>query len=229
MPFDPRIIPVDQPPLCDDGGLDLPDELAELAEQLADDAVFLSQRYPAHLYSQGPVETQQLTPASAIAADGPDADVDPTPVSESAAESTSKSRSRRLRRSLPIWLSASLACVCLAFVMGEIWQGESSDRVASSAVAKSAASSVGGAIAPLVDAHDVVTVSQPDNGALLANPSDANRTETVATPGLEITLVGATADDFPAVDAGGLSLENMSTLELEAVVDLGAPEGGISF
>lgn len=47
MPFDPRLIHPDDAPLRPDGDLDLPADLAALAEQLADDAFHLSARYPA--------------------------------------------------------------------------------------------------------------------------------------------------------------------------------------
>jgi hypothetical protein len=47
MPFDPRLIHPDDAPLRADGDLDLPDDLAALAEQLSDDAAHLSARYPA--------------------------------------------------------------------------------------------------------------------------------------------------------------------------------------
>ena len=47
MPFDPRLIHPDDAPLGPDGDLDLPDDLSALAEQLSDDAVHLSARYPA--------------------------------------------------------------------------------------------------------------------------------------------------------------------------------------
>jgi hypothetical protein len=47
MPFDPRIVHPDEPPLLPDGELDLPTDLAALAEQLGDDAAHLSACYPA--------------------------------------------------------------------------------------------------------------------------------------------------------------------------------------
>src|SRR5437660_201191 len=46
MRFDPKLVHPDQPPLSPDGDLDLPDELAALALQLADDAAHLSACYP---------------------------------------------------------------------------------------------------------------------------------------------------------------------------------------
>lgn len=47
MPFDPKLIHPDQAPLLPDGDLDLPADLAAMAEQLADDAAHLATRYPA--------------------------------------------------------------------------------------------------------------------------------------------------------------------------------------
>jgi hypothetical protein len=47
MPFDPKLVHPDQAPLLPSGELDLPADLAALAEQLADDAVHLATRYPA--------------------------------------------------------------------------------------------------------------------------------------------------------------------------------------
>ncbi|MCI0359832.1 MAG: hypothetical protein L0211_15250 [Planctomycetaceae bacterium] len=47
MRFDPRLIQPDDAPLRNDGELDLPDDLAALAGQLADDAAHLSACYPA--------------------------------------------------------------------------------------------------------------------------------------------------------------------------------------
>jgi hypothetical protein len=47
MPFDPRLIHPDEPPLRPDGELDLPADLAALAEQLGDDAAHLSACYSA--------------------------------------------------------------------------------------------------------------------------------------------------------------------------------------
>lgn len=46
MPFDPRLIPPEPPPLDPDGEISLPDDLALLAEQLADDAQHLARCYP---------------------------------------------------------------------------------------------------------------------------------------------------------------------------------------
>jgi hypothetical protein len=47
MPFDPKLIHPDEPPLSRAGELDLPDDLGALAEQLADDARHLASCYPA--------------------------------------------------------------------------------------------------------------------------------------------------------------------------------------
>jgi hypothetical protein len=46
MRFDPRLIHPDDPPERADGELELPDHLAALAEQLADDAAHLASRFP---------------------------------------------------------------------------------------------------------------------------------------------------------------------------------------
>jgi hypothetical protein len=47
MPFDPKLVRPDDAPLLPSGEIQLPDELAALAEQLSDDAAHLSARYPA--------------------------------------------------------------------------------------------------------------------------------------------------------------------------------------
>jgi len=47
MPFDPKIIAADEPPLTADGEIDLPVDLAGLSQQLSDDASHLASRYPA--------------------------------------------------------------------------------------------------------------------------------------------------------------------------------------
>jgi hypothetical protein len=47
MPFDPHLIHPEQPPLTGSGDLQLPDDLAELAAQLGDDARHLAATYPA--------------------------------------------------------------------------------------------------------------------------------------------------------------------------------------
>lgn len=46
QPFEPRLILPDPPPLDDQGELDLPDDLTALAEQLQDDAAYLSNCHP---------------------------------------------------------------------------------------------------------------------------------------------------------------------------------------
>ena len=47
MRFDPKLIHLDEPPLNLDGELNLPADLAALAEQLSDDAAHLAAQYPA--------------------------------------------------------------------------------------------------------------------------------------------------------------------------------------
>ena len=47
MLFDPKLIRPENAPLLPDGELDLPPELAALAEQLRDDSAHLATRYPA--------------------------------------------------------------------------------------------------------------------------------------------------------------------------------------
>ena len=47
MPFDPKLVQPDDAPLLTSGELDLPSDLAALAEQLGDDAAHLASRYPA--------------------------------------------------------------------------------------------------------------------------------------------------------------------------------------
>ena len=60
MPFDPKLIQAHEPPLTATGELDLPPELASLAEQLTDDAAHLAGCYPpntatgARSVSEGP-------------------------------------------------------------------------------------------------------------------------------------------------------------------------------
>ena len=46
MPFDPKLIRPDEPPLMPNGELDLPSDLKALAEQLGDDAAHLAATYP---------------------------------------------------------------------------------------------------------------------------------------------------------------------------------------
>jgi hypothetical protein len=52
MPFDPKLIHPDDAPLLPDGEIQLPDDLAALADQLSDDAAHLSARYPASAQPQ---------------------------------------------------------------------------------------------------------------------------------------------------------------------------------
>jgi hypothetical protein len=47
MPFDPKLIHPENAPLLPDGEIDLPPELAALADQLRDDSAHLAARYPA--------------------------------------------------------------------------------------------------------------------------------------------------------------------------------------
>jgi len=56
MPFDPKLIHAEEPPLTAGGDLDLPADLAALAQQLGDDAAHLSARYPA-----GPAKAETTT------------------------------------------------------------------------------------------------------------------------------------------------------------------------
>ncbi|MDX1945006.1 MAG: hypothetical protein SFU86_06335 [Pirellulaceae bacterium] len=49
MPFDPKLIHPDEPPVNGAGDLELPDDLSALAEQLTDDAAHLAASYPAEL------------------------------------------------------------------------------------------------------------------------------------------------------------------------------------
>jgi hypothetical protein len=46
MPFDPKLLPSDEPPLKRDGELDLPADLEALGEQLRDDAAHLARQFP---------------------------------------------------------------------------------------------------------------------------------------------------------------------------------------
>jgi hypothetical protein len=68
MPFDPRLIHPDDAPLRADGELDLPADLAALANQLADDAVRLSARYPANREPQVALAAQLVESAERIKA-----------------------------------------------------------------------------------------------------------------------------------------------------------------
>lgn len=49
MRFDPKLIQPEDAPLDACGDIDLPDDLADLAAQLGDDAAWLAERYPAPL------------------------------------------------------------------------------------------------------------------------------------------------------------------------------------
>jgi hypothetical protein len=66
MPFDPRIVHPDEPPLRPDGGLDLPADLAALAEQLGDDAAHLSACYPADRAPQVALAAELVQSAARI-------------------------------------------------------------------------------------------------------------------------------------------------------------------
>jgi hypothetical protein len=66
MPFDPRLIHPDQPPLLPGGELDLPADLMALAEQLTDDAAHLAARYPADCASQGALAAELVESAERI-------------------------------------------------------------------------------------------------------------------------------------------------------------------
>jgi hypothetical protein len=49
MPFNPKLVLPDVPPLASDGELNLPADLAALGDQLTDDAAHLARRYPSRL------------------------------------------------------------------------------------------------------------------------------------------------------------------------------------
>ncbi|MCU0877770.1 MAG: hypothetical protein MUF06_08315 [Pirellulaceae bacterium] len=66
MRFDPRLIHPDEPPERADGELDLPDHLAALAEQLADDAAHLSLKYPAEPPAQLSLAARLAREAEAV-------------------------------------------------------------------------------------------------------------------------------------------------------------------
>jgi hypothetical protein len=73
MPFDPNLIPADEAPLTANGEINLPDELAALAEQLRDDSAHLAAVYPASPANGGqqPATTSrknQYAAAAAVAA-----------------------------------------------------------------------------------------------------------------------------------------------------------------
>jgi hypothetical protein len=55
MPFDPKLIHADEPPLAANGELNLPSDLAGLAEQLRDDAAHLSAAYPPTIAAHSPL------------------------------------------------------------------------------------------------------------------------------------------------------------------------------
>jgi hypothetical protein len=83
MPFDPRLIHPDDAPLRADGDLELPADLAALAEQLADDAAHLAARYPAQPKPQAALAAELVDSAERIKLAGQ--------------SSTSLSRGRALR------------------------------------------------------------------------------------------------------------------------------------
>lgn len=65
MPFDPRLITPDDAPLDAHGEIDLPDDLAELAAQLCDDAAHLSACYPARsLHHESPTAAEVVSAPS---------------------------------------------------------------------------------------------------------------------------------------------------------------------
>jgi hypothetical protein len=70
MPFEPNLIHPDDPPLSPDGELQLPADLAALAEQLGDDARHLATRYPAARGSlaRGPLAPRAESPQVNLAA-----------------------------------------------------------------------------------------------------------------------------------------------------------------
>ncbi len=63
MRFDPKLIHPDEPPLAADGELDLPADLAALAEQLGADAAHLTATYPVGRIPTSPVPVGR-SPAS---------------------------------------------------------------------------------------------------------------------------------------------------------------------
>ncbi len=69
-PFDPRLIHPEDAPLRLDGDLDLPADLAALAEQLADDAAHLSARYPANREPQVALAAELVDSAERIKSAG---------------------------------------------------------------------------------------------------------------------------------------------------------------
>jgi len=67
MPFDPKLIHADEPSLAANGDLNLPPDLAALAEQLRDDATHLAASYPStftsHLPTLRPHQPRRRTTA----------------------------------------------------------------------------------------------------------------------------------------------------------------------
>jgi hypothetical protein len=111
MPFDPHIIRPDDAPLDAHGELQLPDDLAELAAQLGDDASFLAQTYPAKLpsrFSRG-AEADDIEVAAAF--------------SEKPAEKTASSA--------PVWhrssarIASAVAAASLLIAVSAVWWGTS--------------------------------------------------------------------------------------------------------
>ncbi len=74
MPFNPRFIHPDDAPVRADGELDLPPDLAELAEQLADDAAHLSTRFPANRASHVALAAELVDSAERIKSAGQEPD-----------------------------------------------------------------------------------------------------------------------------------------------------------
>src|SRR5262245_12352133 len=71
MPFDPKLINPDQPPLSADGDLDLPADLKALAEQLCEDASHLASCYPSPQLAQPALAVaRRKRQAAAISAAG---------------------------------------------------------------------------------------------------------------------------------------------------------------
>lgn len=69
MPFEPQLIHPEDPPLTPDGELQLPGDLAALAEQLGDDSRHLAARYPA-ARPRGPLAPRAAMPQVTLAAGG---------------------------------------------------------------------------------------------------------------------------------------------------------------
>ena len=66
MPFDPKLIHPDDAPLLPSGEIHLPDDLAALAEQLSDDAAFLSANYPAAREANAALASELATSAARL-------------------------------------------------------------------------------------------------------------------------------------------------------------------